>query len=355
MFFQGAGKEVCDVIFYWRGINGDDGTPMPNPTPGEAGAQASKLILQSDHTISISLSLFGGDGGDGGDGAGGTPFEAGGSGTNGGDAGDTAEFYLSNCHFTSFSRVVGTIGFGGEAGADGGYGGGTAGSNGLPGDIIGGTFSWCDVPTGYTSNVNDIFIATTVEGAGSLVTNGNVVALSNLAQASATKKIIGRKTAGAGNYEECVISDFINVTEHYMRTVDFTSSSTAVADVSGMSCSVATNEKLLIEIVGFQAGGASGDGIKIAFTGPSSPTHVRYSLTHFTTVAVVRSDAAATSFNTDVIETSGTNIMLPFKVILTLINGVNPGTVQFRAGAEGTGTPSITIPQGLTMRVHRVP
>jgi hypothetical protein len=122
-----------------------------------------------------------------------------------------------------------------------------------------------------------------------------------------------------------------------------------------MSCSVAINEKLLIEIVGFQAGGASGDGIKICFSGPASPTHVRYSLIHFTTTAVVRSDAAATAFNTDVVETSGTTAMLPFKVILTLINGSSGGTIQFKAAAEGTGTPSITIPQGLTMRVHRIP
>jgi hypothetical protein len=199
-------------------------------------------------------------------------------------------------------------------------------------------YYWCVLPNGYSANtpgarqacfLNDIFYASIP---ASEIDYG----------ATTVDAALNSLTSRA-------------VTEHYMRTSDFTTSSTTVADVSGMSCSVAINEKLLIEIVGFQAGGASGDGIKICFSGPASPTHVRYSLIHFTTTAVVRSDAAATAFNTDVVETSGTTAMLPFKVILTLINGSSGGTIQFKAAAEGTGTPSITIPQGLTMRVHRIP
>jgi hypothetical protein len=145
------------------------------------------------------------------------------------------------------------------------------------------------------------------------------------------------------------------VTEHYMRTSDFTSSSAVVSNVTGLACSVAANEKLLIEIVGFHAGGASGDGLRICFTGPASPTHVRYSFTHFTTTAALRTDAPATAFGTDVVDTSGTNISLPFTVTLTLINGSNPGTIQFKAGAETTTTTSTTISTGCTMRVHRIP
>jgi hypothetical protein len=145
------------------------------------------------------------------------------------------------------------------------------------------------------------------------------------------------------------------VTEHYMRTSEFTSSSAVVSNVTGLACSVAANEKLLIEIVGFHAGGASGDGLRICFTGPASPTHVRYSFTHFTTTAALRTDAPATAFGTDVVDTSGTSIPLPFTVTLTLINGSNPGTIQFKAGAETTSTTSTTISTGCTMRVHRIP
>jgi hypothetical protein len=204
--------------------------------------------------------------------------------------------------------------------------------------LAGDAYYWCVLPSDYSANtpgarqaclLNDIFYASIPASEIDYGATTVDAALTSLASRA--------------------------ITEHYMRTTSFTSSSTTVSNVTGLACSIAANEKLLVEIVGFQAGGASGDGIKVCFTGPASPVSVRYSFTHFTTVAVVRSAAVATAFNVDVEDTSGTNIMLPFKVILAVVNGSNSGTIQFKAGTEGTGTPSITIAEGCTMRVHRIP
>jgi hypothetical protein len=112
---------------------------------------------------------------------------------------------------------------------------------------------------------------------------------------------------------------------------------------------------VLIEIVGFRVGGAAGSGLQIAFTGPSSPDHVRYTLEHWNAVNTGRTVAAATAFNTTLPQLDGSADILPIRVTLTLINGVNAGTVQFRAAAENTSGTSITLPKGLTMRVHRIP
>lgn len=354
VFFQGIGKEHCDVTLDWRGINGDDGVGLPTPVAAEAGTQASKLILQSDHTVSISLLLVGGDGGDGADGAGGTPQDVGGSGGDGGDAGDTAEFYLSNCHFTSFSRVAGAYGIGGDAGGDGGAGTGTAGNNGLPGEIIGGTFSWCDVPTGYTSSVNDIFLATTVEGAGRFLTSGNVVELSNLVQASTKGKIIGRKTAGAGNYEECDFSDFMQIAATTDNIVDSTG---VLFNVSGMSFTIAPNEKVTAIFRGFWASNLSGSGLKYQFTGPGSPTVVQIGDTIFTSTTAVRSEAGLTAFNSVATQTAAAtlNTPLPFMIQIYVEAGTSGGTVQLQMCGETATTQNFTIYRGLTMQVLRIP
>jgi hypothetical protein len=336
VFVRGLGKERTSLAITWTGTTGTVGTD-PGGTGGD-GSTPSSLGLSSDHSVAISLNISSGTGGVGGRGADGTGDTQAGNGGNGGNGGTAPSFTLYGCYVSALTYTGGIGGQGGQPGTDNGGGSGSVGTAGGPGNLAGDAYYWCVLPSGYSAN--------TPGARQACLLNDNFYA-----SIPASEIDYGATTVDAALTSLASRA----VTEHYMRTSDFTSSSTTVADVSGMSCSVAINEKLLIEIVGFQAGGASGDGIKICFSGPASPTHVRYSLIHFTTTAVVRSDAAATAFNTDVVETSGTTVMLPFKVILTLINGSSGGTIQFKAAAEGTGTPSITIPQGLTMRVHRIP
>ena len=196
---------------------------------------------------------------------------------------------------------------------------------------------WCEVQTGFGSG-NAIDFLATLEGdafKGGILAS-NVVYGGSTVDATLTT-LLARATP-----------------EQYMRTTDFTDSSGTVSDVTGLSCSVAADEKILIEIVGFRVGGAAGSGLKISFSGPASPTDVRYTLEHWNAVNTGRTVAAATSFNSVLTQADGNTDSLPIRVTLTLINGPNADTVRFRAGSEGSGT-SINLLKGLTMRVHRIP
>jgi hypothetical protein len=172
--------------------------------------------------------------------------------------------------------------------------------------------------------------------------------------AAADNYVLTADGAGGAAWEVASGGGGSAITEHYMRTDDFFDNTGTISNVTGLSCSVAINEKILIEIVGFRVGGAAGSGLQIAFTGPSSPTHVRYTLEHWNAVNTGRTVAAATAFNTTLTQADGSTDTLPFRATLTLINGSNPNTVQFRAASENSGT-SITFLKGLTMRVHRIP
>lgn len=373
VFVQGIGKEFCDLSINWSGIDGAVGSTTPFMTAGGNGTQPSKLILQSDGTVALSLSLSGGDGGAGGVGESGTTEVQGGAGSDGGNGGNSPEFDLWYCYLASFACVAGAYGEGGAGGSDGGAGAGGNGTNGQPGSVVGGTFSFCYVPAGYTPDVNDIFIASTNEGTGQLVSEGvkgdisvtnngtswninsNVVSFGSLVQASATKKLIGRKSAAAGNYEECVITDFTSVAGIFSacRDSSFTDSTGVLSNVTGLSCSVAANEKVFIEVVGFHNGSISGEGMKIAFTSTQSPVDVRYGFEHWTSTSAVRAVAAATSFGTTLSELSGSADSLPFRCVLTMTNGANAATVQFQAASESAST-SITISRGATMSIYRI-
>jgi hypothetical protein len=292
----GLGKDASSLTIDWSG------TPATEESP--AGKTPYDLRLISDHSVAFTVNLSGSNAHSGDNNGGGSP-----------------QFDFQHCYFSAFS-------------ANGGSGSGSGSS----GSVSGGTTKWCEVQSGF-GGANAIDFFATLEGTSF---KGGLNA-SNVAY-------------GGSDVDTALDSLTARVAqETYMRTSDFTSSSAVVSNVTGLACSVAANEKLLIEIVGFHAGGASGDGLRICFIGPVSPTHVRYSFSHFTTTAALRTDSPATAFGTDVVDTSGTNVSLPFTVTLTLINGSNPGTIQFKAGAETTTTTSTTISTGCTMRVHRIP
>jgi len=336
VIFRGLGKDRTTLALTWTGTTGYTGAA--DGGTGGAGAKPEKLNLWSDGSVGIDLTLSGGIGGVGGEGTAGTMGEPGGTGGTGGTGGAGPDYVCSRCWFTALSSTGGAGGAGGAGGVSNGAG---AGADGEPGTSAGkgeGGFYWCNLSDDYDASGEAIYACLQNELFLGPVRASDV-------------------SYGVGSTVDAALNTLATraITEHYMRTSDFTSSSAVVSNVTGLACSVAANEKLLIEIVGFQAGGASGDGFRICFTGPASPTHVRYSFSHFTNTATLRTDAPATSFGTDVVDNSGTNISLPFTVTLTLINGSNPGTIQFKAGAETTTTTSTTISTGCTMRVHRIP
>jgi hypothetical protein len=314
VFFRGVGKDRTDVTLNWYGEGGSE---------GGTGYKPSALLLGSDKSVLFNVLLEGGGGGGGVEGTPGTEETPGGSGGSGGQGSDAPSFTIFACALSSLTVQGGSGGTGGAGGSDGGAGGGSSGSGGTLGGFgDGGVFYWSDIPDTYSGNAADVFYASLL---GDDFTDSYVSALADRA-----------------------------VTEHYMRTSDFFDNTGTVSDVTGLSCSVAENEKILIEIVGFRVGGAAGSGLKISFSGPASPTDVRYTLEHWNAVSTGRTVAAATSFNSVLTQADGNTDSLPIRVTLTLINGPNADTVRFRAGSEGSGT-SITLPKGLTMRVHRIP
>jgi hypothetical protein len=292
---RGIGKDSTSLTINWSG------TPATEESP--AGKMPVKPILLSDQSVSLTINLSGGDAH---------------SGDNNGGAAPSFEFW--HCFITSFSTV-----------------GGNGSGSGSSGGTSGGMTRWCEVQTGFGSG-NAIDFFATLEGdafKGGILAS-NVVYGGSTVDATLTT-LLARATP-----------------EQYMRTTDFTDSSGTVSDVTGLSCSVAADEKILIEIVGFRVGGAAGSGLKISFSGPASPTDVRYTLEHWNAVNTGRTVAAATSFNSVLTQADGNTDSLPIRVTLTLINGPNADTVRFRAGSEGSGT-SINLLKGLTMRVHRIP
>jgi hypothetical protein len=355
VFVRGVGKEDTALTLNWNGIDGIDGILFPSPPPPfidpTSGTEASKLVLSSDKSLTISLSMTGGEGGRGVPGTPGTSELAGGQGGQGANGGDAAEINAFNCCFTALNSAVGPAGLGGIAGSDGGAGEGTEGNPGTPGATSGSSiFKWCDLPSGFVAPTQFTNVLASLRGTD-LVTDDVVL-----------DYFSGSTTGGFSLVSkiETLESNIVTlqnraVTEHYMRTSDFFDNTGTISNVTGLSCFVATNEKVLIEIVGFRVGGAAGSGLQIAFTGPSSPTHVRYTLEHWNAVSTGRTVAAATAFNTTLTQADGNTDALPFRAILTLINGTDPNTVQFRAAAENTSGTSITLLKGLTMRVHRIP
>ena len=291
----GIGKDSTSLTINWSG------TPATEESP--AGKLPVKPILVSDQSVSLTINLSGSDAH---------------SGDNNGGAAPPFEF--QHCYIASFYTV-----------------GGNGSGSGSSGSISGGTTKWCEVQSAFGGGSVIDFLAT-LEGnyfKGGLLAS-NVV-------------------YGGSNVDAALVSLTDRVAqETYMRTTDFFDSSGTVSDVTGLSCAVAANEKVLIEIVGFRAGGAAGSGLKIQFTGPSSPTDVKYTLEHWNAVNTGRTVIAATSFNTVLTQADVNMDYLPIRVTLTLINGPTGDTVRFRAASEGSGT-NITLLKGLTMRVHRIP
>jgi hypothetical protein len=291
----GLGKDTSSLTIDWSGAPATEESP--------AGKTPYDLRLISDHSVAFTVNLSGSNAHSGDNNGGGSP-----------------QFDFQHCYFSAFS-------------ANGGSGSGSGSS----GSISGGTTKWCEVQSGF-GGANAIDFFATLEGTSF---KGGLNA-SNV-------------TYGGSDVDSALDSLTARVPqETYMRTTDFTDSSGTVINVTGLSCSVAADEKILIEIVGFRVGNAAGSGLKISFTGPDSPTDVKYTVEHWNAVNTGRTVAAATSFNTILTQADGSMDYLPVRVTLTLINGPNADTVRFRAASENSGT-GITLLKGMTMRVHRIP
>lgn len=87
--------------------------------------------------------------------------------------------------------------------------------------------------------------------------------------------------------------------ETYYVNGDVSSSSTTVANVSGLACSIAAGEDILIELLGFCTTAATTTGIRLAVTGPALPTAVQLGGFIVASDSTVRSKSNVTAFATD--------------------------------------------------------
>jgi hypothetical protein len=229
------------------------------------------------------------------------------------------------------------------------------------------------VPSTYTAPAQDVFLASTVAGAGQLVFDGDkgsitvssngttwsidqgAVALDRIVSATAKGKIIGRKTAGSGFFEECDISDFIQVAATASNITDTIGAATP-PDISGMSFSIAANEKVTAIFRGFWASNTSGSGFKYSFTGPASTTAIQIGDFSLTSATAGRTEAGVTAFNTVATQGGATllNSAMPIMIQIFVHNGGSPGTVQLKLGGEVAGS-TFTLYRGFTMQVLRIP
>ena len=133
-----------------------------------------------------------------------------------------------------------------------------------------------------------------------------------------------------------------------LKTGDTANSTTSLADAAGLSFTAAANKTYMIEGFIVWSSSATGVGIKLSATGPTSPTIMAG---HFIADAANGTpDSSSFNANNVVVTTSAS----PFttgciaQLACVLVNGANAGTFQVRFAAETTGT--ITVKAGSCLR-----
>lgn len=340
IFVRGAGRELTTLNFSFTGTEGEAGGIQSDfgqtGNPGTSGGNAGTFTLSSDRSLSIHLVARGGNGGNGGQGGPGSadPEIVSGNGGYGGNAGNGPTYEVYNCVLASLSKDA-QPGQGGPAGVDGGFGIGIPGASGTSGVAVVEHYYWSDIdPTGNNMSSSDM---------DACLRGGTLFAT-----------VPSNRVQYGGGFVENALDVLYGerVETRRIESTNWVTTSSTVADVNNLSCLIAPSEQLTIEIFGFHTSGTG--GMKVSFSGPSTPTFLRYNFHHWTSVTAVRSPipGAATAFNTDLTEGAGSTVVMPFHVLLTVKNGANQGTIQFRA-ASVTGGQTLTLLQETVMRVTR--
>ena len=222
-------------------------------------------------------------------------------------------------------------------------------------------------------------------GFGTVATAGiadDAVTYAKLQNVSATSRILGRKTAAAGDAEECTLSeilDFIGsaaqgdilyrdasgwarlpagTNGHYLKTQGAAANptwaavsggtgnastvildsnyslTTSFADV-GIGFSLDANTDYTFEFIVFLTTNATTTGADIAVNGPASPTLLRYEQN-------TRSLSVTTSYDNNQANSTGPGATAtPYYIRGTIRNGANSGTLALRAKCESGGSGTV--------------
>lgn len=148
----------------------------------------------------------------------------------------------------------------------------------------------------------------------------------------------------SGFWQKLVDSTFTYPQTAYITT-SYTNATTTFSSVPNLAFAVDAGKNYALTCRILWQGSAATTGPKYQFTGPASPTAVvanAFSAVTATTVTQASATAFATSMANAGTVTTATNFMDEVRIFV--LNGVNAGTVQLQAAANGTGT--LTIATG---------
>lgn len=210
--------------------------------------------------------------------------------------------------------------------------------------------TWATVAGGVSDgNKGDI----TVSGTGATwAINAGAVTYADIQDVSATDKLLGRATSGAGDVEEiactaagrALLDDTtifaqkttLGIVYGYKTSADQTTTSATGVDVTGMSFSIAASETWVVDFyLGVTVSGAN--GMKVALTVPSGATMYLASKGTQATPSVTTTSG---TLSTNIANASPTGIHLH----ALIQNSTNAGTVQLQF-ASGDGVVSAAIKQ----------
>lgn len=176
-----------------------------------------------------------------------------------------------------------------------------------------------------------------VPATGAATIANDAVSYAKMQNVSATARVLGRKTAGAGDVEELSKSDLLALLGIGQAELasDNTVNTTALADVTGLSFTAEANSVYLVEVIGTFRVAVSSTGIGIALNIPSGAvqglgTFTSNQAAQFQGVQQVADDALLTI--TQGVDAANTDY--PFHArFLVSIEG-SGGTVQLRQKSE---------------------
>ena len=189
----------------------------------------------------------------------------------------------------------------------------------------------------------------TLANTGALTIANDAVTYAKMQNVSATDKLLGRVSAGSGDVEEVTLdtdgtlaanSDDVVATQKAVKTyvdaqilfskssVDQSTTSTALADITNLGISIAANQNIYFKAI-IKVGASGTNGARYAVTLPTGATMLAY---HAGMNAATVSLAAAQWLTTSGTEGSTINI-LAVATMVTVIegwvyNGANAGMIQ---------------------------
>ena len=132
----------------------------------------------------------------------------------------------------------------------------------------------------------------------------------------------------------------------YVRlSADRTSTSTALADVTGLSASIEANKAYMLRACIRYKSSTATEALGLAINGPASPTSVESGTIITGYTGIYRSEQTS-GYDTAVIGVSSTTTSMLATIDALIVNGANAGTLAVRYKAETGGANSVTVEAG---------